>query len=199
LQLLVAHDSGHLTAGAVVPVPLTRAFAYAQIQGGYYIVKQLHKMGASEEVAAGAALARMFELGVRLTEAMDQGLGEQGLTRSRAEVIWRLHHLGPVTQRALSEALRCTPRNVTGLVDALEAAGYVARLPHPRDRRATLVTLTDRGRATAIAWQSAHQELAARALADLEKAQIADLIKALDHVLGNLRPAGSVPMPARHG
>jgi DNA-binding MarR family transcriptional regulator len=163
------------------------------------MVKQLHNMTPSGEVAAEAALARMFELGVRLTEAMDQGLGEQGLTRSRAEVIWRLHHLGPATQRALSQALRCTPRNVTGLVDALEATGHVARLPHPGDRRATLVTLTERGRATAVAWQSAHQELAARALADLEKAQIADLIEALDHVLGNLRAAGLAPMAARDG
>jgi len=160
---------------------------------------KLHNMTTSAEVAAGAALARMFELGVRLTEAMDQGLGEQGLTRSRAEVIWRLHHMGPVTQRALSEALRCTPRNVTGLVDALEATGHVARLPHPSDRRAMLVTLTERGRATAIAWQSAHQELAVRALADLGKAQIADLIEALDQVLENLRGAGLGPMPARHG
>jgi len=160
---------------------------------------KLHNMTTSAEVAAGAALARIFELGVRLTEAMDQGLGEQGLTRSRAEVIWRLHHMGPVTQRALSEALRCTPRNVTGLVDALEATGHVARLPHPSDRRAMLVTLTERGRATAIAWQSAHQELAVRALADLGKAQIADLIEALDQVLENLRGEGLGPMPARHG
>lgn len=55
-------------------------------------------MTPSGEMAAGAVLARMFELGVRLTQAMDQGLGEQGLSRSRAEVIWRLHHLAPVTQ-----------------------------------------------------------------------------------------------------
>jgi len=126
---------------------------------------------------------------------MDQGLGEQGLTRSRAEVIWRLHHLGPVTQRALSEAMRCTPRNVTGIVDALEATGHVARRPHPSDRRATLVTLTGRGRATAVAWQSAHQELAARALANLEDAQIAGLTETLDHMLGNLLAPGSGPMP----
>lgn len=64
---------------------------------------------------------------------------------------------------------------------------------------ATLVTLTERGRATAVAWQGAHQELAARALAGLGKAQIADLIEALDHVLGNLLAAGLGPMAGRHG
>ncbi len=135
----------------------------------------------------GAALGRMFELGVLLTDAMDQGLGEQGLTRSRAEVIWRLHHLGPVTQRVLSEALRCTPRNVTGLVDALEATGHIQRLPHTTDRRATLVKLTERGREAAEAWQSAHQDLAARALADLDDADLACLTGALERVIGRLR------------
>lgn len=40
------------------------------------------------------------------------------------------------------------PRNVTGLLDALTDKGYVARQPHPTDRRATLVSLTDHGRTT---------------------------------------------------
>ena len=200
LDSQVPHNPGrHLGRCSGSSFRAREAFLYDRIPGSYHIVMKLHNMTPSGEVAAGTALARMFELGVRLTEAMDQGLGEQGLTRSRAEVIWRLHHLGPVTQRALSEALRCTPRNVTGLVDALEATGHVVRLPHPSDRRATLVTLTERARATAIAWQSAHQELAVRALVDLGTAQIADLIEALDQVLENLRAAGLGPMPARHG
>ena len=148
---------------------------------------------------ANKALESLFELAVLLVDSMEGGLRELRLTRARAELMWRLVQQGPMTQQALSQALRCTPRNVTGLVDALEATGHVARLPHPSDRRAMLVTLTERGRATAIAWQSAHQELAVRALADLGKAQIADLIEALDQVLENLRGEGLGPMPARHG
>jgi DNA-binding MarR family transcriptional regulator len=50
----------------------------------------------------------------------------------------------------LAAALNVTPRNVTGLIDALEATGFVERRRHPSDRRATLVTLTELGaRATA--------------------------------------------------
>jgi hypothetical protein len=43
----------------------------------------------------------------------------------------RLRGRSPMTQRqhVLSQALRCTPRNVTDLVDALEAAGLVVRGP----------------------------------------------------------------------
>jgi DNA-binding MarR family transcriptional regulator len=44
--------------------------------------------------------------------------------------------------RALSEALGISPRTVTGLIDALEADGWVTRSPHPVDRRATIISLT---------------------------------------------------------
>jgi DNA-binding MarR family transcriptional regulator len=40
-------------------------------------------------------------------------------------------------------------RNVTGLVDALQADGFVMRSPHPTDQRTTLVTLTEQGGAAA--------------------------------------------------
>jgi DNA-binding MarR family transcriptional regulator len=57
----------------------------------------------------------------------------------------QLHRAGPSNQRELAEALRVTPRNITGLVDALESAELVTRARHPTDRRATLVSLTDTG------------------------------------------------------
>ena len=53
---------------------------------------------------------------------------------------------GPIIMSDLGEELGVTPRNVTKLVDELEAEGLVRRLPHPSDRRATLIELTARGR-----------------------------------------------------
>jgi DNA-binding MarR family transcriptional regulator len=137
--------------------------------------------------ATTEALGRLFELATLLTGPMDRRLVAGGLTRARAEVIWRLHQLGPVTQRELSEALRCTPRNVTGLVDALEAGGLVAREPHPSDRRATLVTLTEQGRATASEWQAGYLEMAKRLFAGLDPTEVAVFIGTLDRVLDRLR------------
>jgi len=49
-----------------------------------------------------AALERLFELAVVLVDAMDRGLSARGLTRARAELIWRLQRQGPMTQRELS-------------------------------------------------------------------------------------------------
>ena len=97
-------------------------------------MKFTHKADSRSARDAAQALGGLFEVAALLTGPMDEGIAAHGLSRARAEVIWRLHHLGPVTQRELSEALRCTPRNVTGLVDALEESGLVARAAHPTDR-----------------------------------------------------------------
>jgi DNA-binding MarR family transcriptional regulator len=45
----------------------------------------------------------------------------------------------------LAEFMRVTPRNVTGLVDNLEKAGLVERVPDPDDRRAVRARLTEAG------------------------------------------------------
>ena len=72
---------------------------------------------------------------------MTHAIEALGLTPSRTHLLWELGHRGPVPQRVLAEALKVTPRAVTGLVDALAADGLVTREPHPTDRRAALVTL----------------------------------------------------------
>jgi DNA-binding MarR family transcriptional regulator len=120
---------------------------------------------------------------------MDSGLAELGLTRARGEVIWTLHHQGAMTQRQLGQALNCSAPNVTGLLDALESAGFVTRGPHPDDRRKTLVQLTERGAATASAWTAGHDEFAAMLFADLKTPELAAFVTGLDRVLARLADA----------
>src|ERR1700758_4149536 len=91
---------------------------------------------------------------------MAQAIGALGLTPSRTHLLWELGRRGPVPQRVLAEALKVTPRAVTGLVDALVADGLVTREPHPTDRRATLVTFTPRGEALVAQLKRDHKALA---------------------------------------
>jgi DNA-binding MarR family transcriptional regulator len=142
---------------------------------------------------AQATLERLFELAVLLVDGMENGLSERGLTRARAELIWRVQRQGPMTQRELSQALQCTPRNVTGLVDALQADGYVLREPHPTDRRATLVRLTELGVGAATEWRRGYQDLANLLFADLGADEFARFAAVLDHLLGRTRTGSSSP------
>lgn len=54
-----------------------------------------------------------------------------------------------VPMSILSELMMVHPTSVTNTVDRLERRGLVRRAPHPRDRRALVVELTDDGRDTA--------------------------------------------------
>ncbi|HSK91927.1 MAG TPA: MarR family transcriptional regulator [Euzebyales bacterium] len=137
--------------------------------------------------SADAALERLFEVAGVLADAMRLGLNGSTLTPARAEIVWRIGQQGPMTQRQLSTALRCTPRNVTGLVDALEDLGLVTRQPHPTDRRATLVTLTDRGGETARDWQVGYRQLASHLFGDMDADELTGVVTLLDHVLERLR------------
>jgi DNA-binding MarR family transcriptional regulator len=152
-------------------------------------MKQPNNRDATRDAAAGEGLAGLFTLAALLGHSMDQGLAERGLTRARGEVIWILHHRGAMTQRQLSEALDCSPPNVTGLLDALETAGFVRREPHPTDRRATLVNLTELGTSTAAAWTTSYGEFAATLFADLATPELTSFVAGLDRVLRRLRDA----------
>jgi len=66
-----------------------------------------------------------------------------GPSTSRLRLLESLHCEGSQRMSDLADVLGVTPRNITALVDGLEEEGMVRRVPHPTDRRATLIELTD--------------------------------------------------------
>lgn len=143
---------------------------------------------------ADRVMDQMFDLAVVLGEAMNARLAENGLTAARAEVLWVLHRGGPRTQRELSEVLKCTPRNVTGLVDALERAGFVERAKHPSDRRAIMVGLSDTGRSLIDGWSTDREHGISQLLAGIAAQDLAVFGTVLDTVVARLRAAYSPEM-----
>ena len=72
-----------------------------------------------------------------------------------------------LTPTALFEAAMMSSGGMTARIDRLERAGLVERRPHPTDRRATLVRLTDKGFALIDSIMPSHQDTAREALAGL--------------------------------
>jgi DNA-binding MarR family transcriptional regulator len=134
-----------------------------------------------------SALDRTLELAVLVNEDMDRALAADGLTRSRAHVLWELHRRGPVPQRMLATALQVSARNITGMVDALVATGFVTREPHPTDRRSTLVTPTEHGRRTAAALAEGHHQLAVALFGEVPPDRLGTFAEVLDLVLARFR------------
>ena len=145
-----------------------------------------------------AGLDYVLELVVLLGDDMARHLESEGLTPARAHLLWELLHRGPSTQRVLADALGVSARNVTGLVDSLVETGFVTREPHPTDRRATLVTFTDRGASTTEAMRDGRVELARMLFGAMSDDRYACLLSGLGEVLEILRSrlAGPRELPA---
>ena len=136
-----------------------------------------------------AALERLWGLVLVLGDGMQSGLAQRGLTSARAELLWVLQRSGTATQSSLSSALRTTPRNVTGLVDALEADGFVARAVHPTDRRATLVKLTKKGQSATQSMGRDQDRFARVLFRDVKETDLATFTRILELVIGRVSKA----------
>jgi DNA-binding MarR family transcriptional regulator len=91
------------------------------------------------------AVARLQQL---MQKALDAELKRLDLTRTAYFLLTTLALTseGHARLSTLSRLVMMHPTSVKLTVDQLEAAGLVTRLPHPRDRRATLVEITAAGR-----------------------------------------------------
>jgi DNA-binding MarR family transcriptional regulator len=132
-------------------------------------------------------LDRVLELVVVLNDDMAQANEALGLTPSRTHLLWEVGQRGPVPQRVLAQALKVTPRAVTGLVDALADDGLVTREPHPGDRRATLVTLTARGETLVAQLKRDHKALARALFAPMSHSEFDRFRRGLSGVIDRLR------------
>ena len=63
-----------------------------------------------------------------------------GLGGSDSQFMTLLQTYGPLTPRQLAEHTGLTSGTITGVIDRLEAHGFVTREPDPRDRRKVVVT-----------------------------------------------------------
>jgi len=132
------------------------------------------------------AVDQVLELVALLQRDMAHSFARDGLTEARAHLLWVLQD-GPTTQRTLADALRVTPRNITGLVDGLVATGHVVRRPHPTDRRATLVELTQAGTALLTSMREGYADLHEVLFGGLSDRELSAFRRTLTRAVDRLR------------
>jgi DNA-binding MarR family transcriptional regulator len=121
-----------------------------------------------------------------------------GITPAQSRLLRVLAHFGsPPRMADLAEFLEVVPRAVTTLVDGLESAGQVRRVPDPANRRVTRVELTDEGHAALGELRRARRAAANEILAPLSDDQRELLGGLLDTLVQGRSPLReSVPSPA---
>ena len=113
---------------------------------------QQHWPGDPPDVhAAMRAVTSIMRAQQILLAELDGMLRPFDITFSRYEALVLLVHSeqGALPLSKIGERLQVHATSVTNVVDRLEAAGLVRRVPNPRDGRGTLAVITSQGRAVA--------------------------------------------------
>ncbi|MBO1074229.1 MarR family winged helix-turn-helix transcriptional regulator [Roseomonas marmotae] len=129
----------------------------------------------------GALLRRPYDV---LQHRVYGRIGERGFPEIRVAHSSVLRNLPFEGSRVseLAERARMAKQSMSYLVEDLAASGYVNIAPHPHDRRAKLVTLTERGlemRATLVALSDEVEADLARAIGQAEMKRLRALLEKL--------------------
>jgi DNA-binding MarR family transcriptional regulator len=139
-----------------------------------------------------SAIGRIQAISKHVARAFDQTLADYGLNHGEYRLLLRLTTRGEDNRMSageLSRALLLSSGAMTNRLDRLEKAGFVRRVPDPRDRRGVLVELTAEGRAQidAAVGEQAAKEI--DVLAPLSAKEMASLNQLLRKVLVSLEQA----------
>lgn len=118
-----------------------------------------------------------------MQRAIAELLSKEHLTQPQFIALRVIAKKGAMRMRKISDEMLVTPANVTGIVDRLEHKGLICRKAPQGDKRATIVELTDEGRAAQEAVALRYGKFMQRAL----QAFTSEEQDALRHLLEKLQ------------
>lgn len=147
-------------------------------------------MASGDATREPQAVSRARDIHVNVLLLANRALAEleeicrtEGLTHSQYVALWTLclddRADTGIPASAVSDGLLNRASDTTRLIDRLEKAGLVERLPNPDDRRSVLVRATDAGRTRFASVTPKLQEFHAHqwdALTSTERRQLRDLL-----------------------
>ncbi|MFD6418381.1 MarR family winged helix-turn-helix transcriptional regulator [Streptomyces sp. NPDC060194] len=120
----------------------------------------------------GLLAEQLLRLTRRLHRAQKRRLEPLGITPAQSRLLRAVAQYDtPPRMADVAARLEVVPRAVTTLVDGLEAAERIRRVPDPANRRVIRLELTDGGRDTLRALRDARRGAAEEILAPLDAAQ----------------------------
>ncbi len=109
-------------------------------------------------------------------------------TLPRFDVMSALHRSPEgLKMSEISQMLRVSNGNITGIVDTLTEEGLALRVSVPGDRRAHRVRLTDKGREVFATHAAAHEGWIDAMLAGLDADDVDGMIRRLDHLSDTMK------------
>lgn len=111
--------------------------------------------------------------------AIYQSLTLQGLTATQFAAMTRLHEQGQCSQNRLGRLASMDVATIKGVVDRLRHKGYAVVEADPKDKRRSLISLSEQGRELVEAMFPVAREISTETLAPLTSAEQKKFMKLL--------------------
>lgn len=112
--------------------------------------------------------------------------GAAGLAPSHGAILVQLYRQGPLPMNRLASLIGRKKNTLTSLIAKLEALGYVARQPDPKDSRVSLIAPTDQALRFRRDFEEISRLLLDKAWGDMPPDQREALVRGLEQVANNL-------------
>lgn len=138
------------------------------------------------ETRTGFLISRISQVQARVFQRLLQDCGVEEFNGPQGRILYVLWQTDGVPIVDLAHATGLAKNTLTSMLERMEGAGLVLRLPGERDKRQTIIRLTDRARALEARYEQVSQEMNALFYRDLTQADATLLDGLLDKILENL-------------
>lgn len=118
------------------------------------------------------------------------GAARLGLSPGQPKVLECLLHTGECNQKTIAFQCEIEPATVGSILTRMERDGLIARTQHDGNRRSLYVTLTEKGRAAAVAMDEVFRQADRKAASALTAEELQQLCTLLENVCGSLSGEG---------
>ena len=130
----------------------------------------------------------LLAVGQRRIEAMNDQMGEMGLSKVMAQFLGAVCQSPPGPTNQLAARFGVDPGWVTDIVDRLEARGEIVRRPSADDRRVKILEVTEAGRETFQALETYFAEPPPELL-DAPREDLLALVRIAERLAGPVAPS----------
>lgn len=136
-------------------------------------------------------LDEMSSFNRKLRTFFDARVGEQGLTLTRARVLFVLSRRGSLTQKQLAEELEIETPTLVRVLDGMEKQNLIERRAEEGDRRAKRIHMTPDGELTAASVNASAEDLRKLITADISSEDIATSLNVVRSLITNIQALSS--------
>lgn len=138
------------------------------------------------ETKGGFYISRIKQTGTRIFDRMLAASGIDAFNGAQGRILYVLWQNDGISISGLSAQTSLANTTLTSMLDRMEAAGLIVRVPDPKDRRSKLIALTDKAKFLKDDYERISQEMSDLYYIGFTEQEVIQFESYLQRVLTNL-------------